>query len=243
MKAIMRCMAVALTLLTANLAFGQAAAPAGSTGVCKDGSFSTAASKSGACRGHKGVQTWYADAGAAKAAKPAAAAPAAKPAVTAKAPMTAPAAAPMAAKTAPASGATGVCKDGSYSMSASKSGACRGHQGVQTWYADAGGAKPAAATTPAAKAIAPAPAQAPAPVAARTPAPAPMSQAAAKSPAAAMPQAAGGGPGMVWVNTESKVYHCAGTKYYGKTKAGKYMSEADAKASGARADHGTACSK
>jgi hypothetical protein len=47
MKAIMRCMAVALTLLTANLAFGQAAAPAGSTGVCKDGSFSTAASKSG----------------------------------------------------------------------------------------------------------------------------------------------------------------------------------------------------
>jgi hypothetical protein len=47
---------------------------------------------------------------------------------------------------------------------------------------------------------------------------------------------------MVWVNTASNTYHCAGTKYYGKTKAGAYMSEADAKAKGAHADHGKACS-
>ena len=54
--------------------------------------------------------------------------------------------------------------------------------------------------------------------------------------------AAGGGEGKVWVNTKSGTYHCEGTKYYGKTKAGEYMSEADAKAKGFHADHKKACS-
>jgi hypothetical protein len=39
-------------------------------------------------------------------------------------------------------------------------------------------------------------------------------------------------PGMVWVNTATKVFHREGDPYYGKTKHGKFMSEADAVAAG-----------
>ena len=49
---------------------------------------------------------------------------------------------------------------------------------------------------------------------------------------AAMPAAPGGGPGMVWVNSESKAYHDQSSPYYGKTKHGKYMTEEAAKAEG-----------
>jgi len=54
--------------------------------------------------------------------------------------------------------------------------------------------------------------------------------------------APGGGPGMVWVNTKSHIYHCFGSKHYGTTKVGTYMSESDAKAAGAHAAKGKVCS-
>lgn len=39
--------------------------------------------------------------------------------------------------------------------------------------------------------------------------------------------------GLVWVNTDTKVYHKGG-QYYGKTKNGKFMTESDAKKAGYR---------
>ena len=155
-------------------------------------------------------------------------------------------AAQVAVAQAPA-GSTGLCKDGTYTTAASKQGACRGHQGVKEWYAAAAAPAAPAAAAKTAPAAAPAKAATPAPMAAPTPAAAPAAAAPAKAathaPTASMPQAAGGGPGLVWLNTGTNVYHCSGTQYYGKTKAGAYISEAEAKAKGARADHNKPCTK
>jgi pyruvate/2-oxoglutarate dehydrogenase complex dihydrolipoamide acyltransferase (E2) component len=184
MKKIKLLLGVGLLLLTGGAAYAQvpADAPAGTTGLCKDGTYYNGPTKSGACRGHKGVKDWYAAAPAA----PAAAAPAAAAAPTAAAPT---AAAPASAMSQPAA--------------------------------------PVAA--PPGKAPA-APVAAPAKT---------TSTATYTPPANPVP---GGGPGLVWVNTSSKVYHCQGDKWYGKTKQGQYLSEADAKAKGNRPDHGKACS-
>jgi len=43
-----------------------------------------------------------------------------------------------------------------------------------------------------------------------------------------------GASGQVWVSQGSKVYHCVGDRLYGKTKAGRYMSQAEARAKGLR---------
>jgi hypothetical protein len=62
-------------------------------------------------------------------------------------------------------------------------------------------------------------------------------------PKPAATAAPGGGPGLVWVNTATNVYHCYGDRYYGKTKDGKYMTEADAKAMKAHGARNATCGK
>ena len=109
-----------------------------------------------------------------------------------------------------------TCKDGTPFTGTSRSGACRGHGGVQEWgTANAGTTAPSAGPTTASGTATP--------------------------PPATSTVAPGGGAGQVWVNTSSKVYHCVGDRWYGKTKHGEYMSEAQAKAAGNRADHNKAC--
>jgi hypothetical protein len=202
-------------------AVSNAQAPTGSTGECKDGTYTTAGSKRGACAAHGGVKDWYGSSAAAKSGS------------TPSTPAAAKAPAPAMAAAAPApSGSTGQCKDGTYTSTETKKGACGGHGGVKEWYGTTPAKAGAAAAAPVAAKASAAPMAPAAPTAAAKTSTAPM---------AAAP-AAGGGPGQVWVNTSSKVYHCPGTEWYGKTKAGEYMTESAAKAAGNHADHGKACS-
>jgi competence protein ComEA len=92
-------------------------------------------------------------------------------------------------------------------------------------------AAPPPTNAPASSTPAPAAAPASAPTQAASAPPA-APAAAAKSAPQAQPSP---GSGMVWVNLDSGVYHKEGTRYYGKTKNGKYMSEADALKAGYRA--------
>ncbi len=99
---------------------------------------------------------------------------------------------------------------------------------------------PAASPSPAEKAASPSPAESPAASPKEKPTPKkakpkPTARpAVSPSPAgrateeAANPPAPGGGHGQVWVNTETGVYHREGSRFYGTTRKGKYLTEQDA---------------
>jgi hypothetical protein len=181
------------------LSLGVVQAQSTVTATCKDGTAFTGAKRSGACRGHGGVQTWGSGPESSALVNPAIE-PAASPASTKNAART-------------QATVTAACRDGTSFTGAKRAGACRGHNGMLYWGA-------AEATT--------IPMNAPA----QPTASAPTSRRTAPAPT---------GDGQVWVNTDSRVYHCPGTRWYGKTKQGSYMSEAQAQAQGVKPDHGKAC--
>ena len=106
------------------------------------------------------------------------------------------------------------------------------------------GESPAASPSPAEKAASPSPTESPAASPKEKPTPKkakpkPTARpAVSPSPAgrvteeATNPPAAGGGHGQVWVNTETGVYHREGSRFYGTTRKGKYMTEQDATQAG-----------
>lgn len=120
-----------------------------------------------------------------------------------------------------AAAVTATCKDGTTFTGKTKRGACAHHGGVQSFDS---AAAPAQSNNAAG-------APAPVPATATATATAPKSTARAMQPSS----------GQVWVNTASGVYHCPGTRYYGKTKVGEYMSEAAAHAKNYRPSNGKVC--
>jgi len=134
-----------------------------------------------------------------------------------------------------------TCKDGTTSPHGGR-GACSGHGGI-----DKAATKAAAGASTTGSASSGSTAGASSPAAGGAAAPTPGSPASTHPPSTqthSPPTAAapGGGPDKVWVNTASKVYHCPSDRWYGKTKQGEYMTEADAKAKGNRPDHNKPCS-
>ncbi len=106
--------------------------PKNATAQCKDGTYSAAKTKQGACSKHGGIQTWFADEKASTAPAPTAATKEtpksdSTPKTTGKAPTKA------AGGEVPAN-ATAKCRDNTYSFAKQHRGACSHHGGVAEWF-------------------------------------------------------------------------------------------------------------
>jgi hypothetical protein len=134
---------------------------------------------------------------------------------------------------APAAGSmTVTCNDGTTQTVTTTKGACHGHKGINKSASSASGSSSSGSSSSSSS------------TSAATPTAAGKSTSSSSKSAPAATPAAGGGPGQVWVNTgsKSKVYHCQGSKWYGTTKQGKYMSTSDAQAAGYHAAKNEKCS-
>jgi hypothetical protein len=124
---------------------------------------------------------------------------------------------------------TVTCNDGTTQTVTTTKGACHGHKGINKSASSSSGSGSSSSSSSNSSSA---------------PAAASKSTASSSKSAPAATPAAGGGPGQVWVNTASKTkaYHCQGSKWYGTTKQGKYMSVSDAQAAGYHAAKGEKCS-
>lgn len=130
-----------------------------------------------------------------------------------------------APKEAPAD-ATGRCGDGGYTVAATSLGACSQHGGLQSWW----GLRTDRLLRPPLASVASAPQSHRAPVGVDT---RPIQQ---EAPRAATTDS-------VWINTRSMIYHCSGSRYFGRTAQGRFVREVEAIEAGARAAYNRACSE
>ena len=147
-----------------------------------------------------------------------------------------------AASSSSAGSMTVQCNDGTSVTVTTMKGACHGHKGVNKSASSSSGSGSTAGSGSGGASSASSNTSATSTTAASSSKSSTSSTSSSKAAPAATPTA-GGGPGQVWVNTASKTkaYHCQGSKWYGTTKQGKYMSTSDAQAAGYHAAKGEKC--
>ena len=118
--------------------------------------------------------------------------------------------------------ATGQCRDSTYTYAASISGACSSHAGLATWWGLGRAVSKESLLTV-------------------VPSAAISSSLERRNRDSKSAQVTG--TDSVWINTRSGVYHCRGTRWFGRTAKGRYSSERDAVESGARPAYGRRCSQ